>query len=523
MVLRKDRPQVAIVGAGYWGRNLIRNFYALGAVKLVVERDPQTLAGALEAHPGLEGTDDLAEVWADEDIKGVVIATPADAHIELAREALNRDRDVFVEKPLGLSFQEGDELRKQAEEQNRILMVGHILWYHPALLKLKELIDQGLLGKIAYIYSNRLSMGKIRTEENALWSLAPHDLSMILGLAGQMPEKVGAFGGNFVQPRLADWVVTQLDFPSGLKAQIMVSWLHPFKEQKLVVVGHEKMAVFDDTAPWEAKLKLYANRVNWRHQLPEALKGEAEAVPLDELEPLKQEARAFLKAMMTRQPPYTSGAEGLRVLKVLEMSQKALETGRPVRAGGPAKPGCFVHETAVVDPGARIGAGTKIWHFSHILGDTVLGENCNLGQNVVVGPRVTVGRACKIQNNVSVYEGVTLEDEVFCGPSMVFTNIVNPRAGISRRGEIKPTRLRRGATVGANATIVCGHDLGQYCFIGAGSVITRDVPAHALMVGSPARRVGWVCQCGVKLADDLACPACGKTYRPEGEGLARKT
>lgn len=177
----------------------------------------------------------------------------------------------------------------------------------------------------------------------------------------------------------------------------------------------------------------------------------------------------------------------------------------------------FVHESSYVDDDVEIGKGTKIWHFSHILGNTEVGENCSMGQNVVVGPNVSVGNNVKIQNNVSVYDGVTLEDGVFCGPSCVFTNVLNPRSEIARRDEFRQTIVRRGASIGANATIICGHDLGAYCFIAAGATVTKQVPAYALMAGSPARRIGWVSKAGRRLGDDLVCPEDGSKYRQISE------
>ncbi len=175
----------------------------------------------------------------------------------------------------------------------------------------------------------------------------------------------------------------------------------------------------------------------------------------------------------------------------------------------------FVHESSYVDDGAVIGVGTSIWHFSHIMPGAVIGDRCNLGQNVVVMPRTRLGNDVKVQNNVSIYEGVTLEDGVFCGPSCVFTNVINPRSHVSRKAEYKPTLVRRGATIGANATVVCGVTLGEFAFIGAGAVITSDVPAYGLMVGVPARRIGWMCQCGVRLKVEggrAVCGACGAEY-----------
>ena len=191
-------------------------------------------------------------------------------------------------------------------------------------------------------------------------------------------------------------------------------------------------------------------------------------------------------------------------------------------------PPYFVHESSYVDEGCTIGAGTKIWHFCHVMPGAVIGERCNIGQNVVISPGVVIGRNVKVQNNVSIYTGVVLEDDVFCGPSMVFTNVVNPRSHVARKDEYRRTQVGRGASLGANCTVVCGHDIGRYAFIGAGAVVTKDVPDYALVVGNPARIAGWMCECGVKLAAgvsppaDAACDACGARYATDGDGrLAR--
>ena len=185
-------------------------------------------------------------------------------------------------------------------------------------------------------------------------------------------------------------------------------------------------------------------------------------------------------------------------------------------------PDPFIHETAIVDPGAIVGAGTRIWHWVHVCGGAEIGKSCNIGQNVFVADGVKIGDRCKIQNNVSVYAGVELEDGVFCGPSMVFTNIYNPRAEIRKMDQVRRTRVRRGATFGANCTIVCGVTIGRYAFIGAGAVITKDVEDHALWVGNPGRRIGWVCECGERLSKDLDCPDCGNRFlRQDKSGLSK--
>ena len=460
----------------------------------------------------------------------MVIATPAETHFNLAREALLADKHVFVEKPLVLDEKEGLELIAIAKERERMLMVGHLLQYHPVFVKLKELERSGELGRINYIYSHRLNLGKIRREENILWSFAPHDISMILGLADEEPEFVLSTGGNYLHQKIADVTTTHLEFPSGLQAHIFVSWLHPFKEQKLVVVGDSKMAVFDDTQPWRDKLLLYPHKINWQNNMPVPAKGEPERVPISQDEPLKLECLHFLECMQNGRQPTTDGREGLNVLKILKASQLSLDqNGRKIdlikmttETGGRSDArGVFVHPTAVIDPGSSIGAGTKIWHFSHILTDSRIGENCNIGQNVVIGPDVGIGKNCKIQNNVSVYKGVTLEEGVFCGPSMVFTNIYNPRAEIRKMDQVRPTLVKRGATLGANSTIVCGTTLGRYCFVGAGAVVTRNVPDHALVIGNPAKQIGWMCECGERLADGLECVVCGKKYTKSDAGGLR--
>lgn len=502
---------IAVVGAGYWGKNLVRNFYDLRALGVICDSRVNTLNALQEEYPGCRYVSTYAAILKDAEVSAVAIATPAETHGRLVRDALLAEKDVFVEKPLCLSVEEGAELVALAHERGRVLMVGHLLWYHPAVLKLKELVEGGELGRIQYIYSNRLNLGKIRREENILWSFAPHDISVILGLLDQMPDEIRAQGGNYLHQRVADVTVSLLSFPSGVKAHVFVSWLHPFKEQKLIVVGDRKMAVFDDVEKKD-KLLLYPHSINWRNHMPVATRAEAQPVAVEPTEPLRAECQHFLECISTRQRPRTDGEEGLRVLTVLQRCQEELEPRPHMTAVAPTHQSklYMAHESVFIDDGVQIGEGTTIWHVSHVLKGSHIGRNCRIGQNVVIGPNVCVGDHVKIQNNVSVYEGVTLEDYVFCGPSMVFTNVINPRSEISRMHELKRTIVKKGATIGANATILCGVTIGEYAFIGAGSVVTRDVPAYALVMGNPARQKGWVCACGVKLEMQARCAICGQ-------------
>ncbi|MDP8987460.1 MAG: Gfo/Idh/MocA family oxidoreductase [Actinomycetota bacterium] len=504
------RPGVAVVGCGHWGRNLVRNVHALGALHAVVDVDPTTATTMSEEY-GVPAVD-LDRALNDASVEGVVVAVPAVDHVEVARKVLDAGKHALVEKPLALFAEEAEELCAAAERAGRVLMVGHVLQYHPAFVELERLVRRGALGRLRYAYSNRLNLGRIRRDESTLWSFAPHDVSMILALVATEPVSVRAVGGSYVQPGLDDVTTTHLAFPGGERAHVFVSWLHPVKEHKLVVVGDEAMAVFDDGRPWASKLRLFRHGVAWRDGVPEAVRAAEEPVTIAPGEPLAAECRHFMECMVTGATPRTDGREGLRVLRVLEAAQRSLRQEADSPAPAPASPRVFVHESAYVDEPCEIGEGTKVWHFSHLLAGTRIGRDCTLGQNVMVGPDVTVGDRCKIQNNVSVYRGVTLEDGVFCGPSCVFTNVTNPRAEVDRTEEMRSTTVGRGATIGANATVVCGHGVGPWAMVAAGAVVTSEVPAHALVAGVPARRIGWVSHAGERLGDDLVCPRTGRRY-----------
>ena len=517
---KSESVRVGVAGCGYWGRNLVRNFHQLGALGAVCDVNESALEEMRRTY-AIPTCTRFEDLMANPDIQAVVIAAPAAAHYELAKKALLHGKDVFVEKPLALKVEDGAELVEIARKQSRILMVGHLLLYHPAIVELRRLIDVGELGRVEYISSSRLNLGKLRTEEDILWSFAPHDIAALLHLLGENPASVAAQGASYLNHPISDVTLTILDFKSGVKANIFVSWLHPFKEQKLVIVGNQKMAVFDDTQP-ENKLVIYPHRIEWVNRMPVARRAEGQVVTLSKDEPLRLECAHFLECVSERKEPLTNGENGLNVLKVLHAAGQSVRGhGQPVTFHVPAAPPFFVHSSAHVDSPCEIGRGTKIWHFSHVMPNCTIGANCNLGQNVNVAPNVRIGNNVKIQNNVSLYTGVVLEDDVFCGPSMVFTNVINPRSHVNRKSEYKRTLVKRGASLGANSTIVCGTTIGEYAFVGAGAVVTKDVPAHSLVVGVPARQIGWICECGTRLTDSdsrFHCGDCGKYYLLQDSG-----
>lgn len=320
-------PKIGVIGCGYWGKNHVRTFSGLNALGVVCDPSPQAEAIARELAPGVPFVRDVGEALAF-DIQGVVIATPAETHAPLCERALRAGKDVLCEKPLAIRLDDAKRITELARERGRILMTGHLLEYHPAILKLRELVDSGFLGKVQYIYSNRLNLGIIRREENILWSFAPHDIALILRLVGDMPFQIICAGGAYLQPNIADMTVMQMVFATGVAAHIFVSWLHPFKEQRLVVVGSERMAAFNDVAKellvWDLKLRRDGSQT-----VPD--KAEGRRIDFDPAEPLRRECEAFLDAIRTRQEPLTGPDSALRVLRILHAAQRSLIThGQPV-------------------------------------------------------------------------------------------------------------------------------------------------------------------------------------------------
>jgi len=323
--------RIAVVGAGYWGANLVRVFNQLGVLYRICDFSAKRLQQLAEQYPAVTLDTSYEAVLDDPKVDAVVIATPAETHYKMARQALLAGKDTYVEKPLTLRCDEAERLTSLAESQGQILMVGHLLEFHPAITRLNQLIEEGELGRLEYVYSNRLNMGKVRREENALWSFAPHDISVILLLLKQMPIQVAATGGTYLQPNIADVTVSTMLFDRGVRAHLFVSWLHPYKEQKLVVVGEHRMAVFDDVRKTD-KLQIYDKKIGLVNGQFVAEKPAARTIDFPAEEPLQLECQHFLECVRTRETAKTDGRDGWRVLKVLEASQRSLSmNGEPVQ------------------------------------------------------------------------------------------------------------------------------------------------------------------------------------------------
>lgn len=464
-------PRIGLLGCGRWGRNHARVLMELRVLTAV--HDPK---GVPEGLPRAESLEQFFGL-----VDAVVIATPAPTHAQLALMALKRGLDVFVEKPMATRVTDAERMVELAEERDRVLMVGHLLHYHPAV---RLMLERAPGIQPRYVHAIRANVGRVRHDEDVLWSFAPHDLSLIAHLAQVEPLDVSVSGRKCLGREVCDATTTHLSFPGALngplEADVFASWLHPTKIQTFTIVGAAGALSYDGVTN---ELVEHEPLVEWTDGRPEERRRLGRKLTFGDEEPLRAEMAEFLRCVISRNTPPTDGDEGLDVLRILERCSDALEPPT-------------LHETVEVEARSRVGARSKLWHYSRVLKDSTVGTDCRIGQNVVIGPNVIVGDRVKIQNNVSVYEGVEIADDVFVGPSVVFTNVKNPRAPIPRKDEYRPTKVRRGASIGANATIVCGVTLGAHCFVAAGAVVTKDVPSHALVAGVPAKVIGPMCRCG---------------------------
>jgi len=515
----QTNKKVCVVGAGRWGKNHIKTLFNLGCLSGIVEPNEYNLNGVKDKFPDVKFYSNIKDAVKD-DYDGFTVATPAETHFDLTKFLIENKKHVLVEKPIALTAKDAKMLNGLAKENKINLMVGHVLLFHPAINKIKELIESGKIGKLQYIYSNRLNLGTVRSEENILWSFAPHDISIFQYLIGDFPYDVVSCGGIFLQPNIHDTTMTFLKYPNNIVAHIFVSWLHPFKEQRLVVIGSKGMLSFEDSST-KKELLYYEKGIDWVQGEPVKRDGPTDVIEYENKMPLTEELKYFVEHLDGTPIEIASGQNGVDVLEILETATNTLKQENGVSESDAVEKKVekdyFVHPKAVVDDNVQIGAGTKVWHFSHVQTGSKIGKKCVMGQNVNIANNVAIGDFVKIQNNVSVYEGVTLEDYVFCGPSMVFTNILDPRCKYPQVGAkyYVKTLVKEGASLGANSTIVCGHTVGKHAFVAAGAVVSKDVPDYALMMGVPVKQKGWICECGEilpKFEEDVNCPRCKLKY-----------
>ena len=324
----KIKNKIAVIGAGYWGKNLIRNFNDLGYLGAICDQDSQLIKKYQKQYPGIYCHQSISKILQEPEISAVAIATPAITHGKIALQALMSDKHTFIEKPLCLNIAQGKKLKEISSKKNLVLMVGHLLLYHPAFQTLLGMVRKNKLGKLRYIYSTRTNLGKIRREENALWSFAPHDISMILSLVGRLPKTVITKGEHYLRKGVADATLTHMDFGRKLQAHIFVSWLHPYKEQKLVVVGEKAMVVFDDDSKNKSKLLEYKHKARWQGNTPVVSKARGKLIRHSLEEPLKRECKIFINCIRKNTSPPSNVNEAINVLKVLLASQKSLNEGK---------------------------------------------------------------------------------------------------------------------------------------------------------------------------------------------------
>ncbi len=324
-----------MIGCGNWGKNLIRVLGELGALKAICDTDHAKAASYSEKYHVQQYT--FENILKSDEIDAVFIATPSATHYEIGLACLKANKHVYMEKPLALSTQHAITLKQQADQQNRLLMVGHLLQYHNAFHALKKLKKDGILGDLQYIYCNRFNFGKFRNEESVLWDYAPHDISMILSLIEDMPYRVMATNGNHLMHTTADTTTIALYFASNIRAHIFSSWLYPFKEQKMIVVGSKAMAIFEDSQPWESKLKLCRYPAEWVDGLPQPFPHQSENVPVVPSEPLVNECRHFLDCILEHTQPLTDSIEGIRVMTVLDAAALSMTTEEPVKLTDPTQ------------------------------------------------------------------------------------------------------------------------------------------------------------------------------------------
>lgn len=495
---------MGVLGGGAWGSNLIKQFNNCGVLHTICDINQEAIKRYNFEYPHVRTTNKWQNILDNKKITMVCIALPADMHYQFAKEALLADKDTYVEKPITLDVREAEELVQLAKEKNKILMVGHLLHYHPCIEKIKEIIGSGEIGKIKNIVSNRLNLGKFRVQENVLWSFAPHDISVILSLCGdKLPDSVSCNGHSHITQGVHDITNSILKYDDqDIYVNINVNWLNPYKEQCMSIVCEKGLIVFNDVLK-EGKLRLYKNYIEWTGSTkptPNPMKSEGQIIDIDMSEsPLYRECLHFIDSCRTRHTPITDGHEGVRVLQVLQGLQDSLvKSGQNIKLiHADVKPNYFIHESAIVDEPNRLSDNVKVWHFSHVCANAEIGESSMIAQGCFIASNSSIGRFCKIQNMVSIWNGVHIKDYVFIGSQTCFTNDRLPLAEFPKHGEYLDTIVENNVSIGTNCSIMCGIRIGHHAFIGCGSTVLKNVPPYAVMVGQPCRQIGTINEAGV--------------------------
>ena len=459
-------PVIGIVGAGYWGKNLVRDYYSSGHLRAICDKESVVLSRLHKLYPDIKyTTEDYTDLLEDSLITAIIISTPSPTHFELASKALKANKDCFIEKPMSFSVYEADKLIALAKEYECILMIGHILQYNPIIKQIYTMVADGIIGDIKYIRTSRMNTRR-NSKESVLWSLGPHYISLIVGLIG-MPISVSVSDNCYSADNVPDIATIILRFTGNRYANVYIDGISPYSEQKLTIVGTTNTIVFD---------ALNKSIIYKKEQSPYI-----KSSPFGDKTPLQIECEMFINHCRTRTTPITDGYEGRQVVEILEAAHNSMDEGGSIQLMSTSY---TVHPSVFIDNGARIGAGTRIWHYSHITSTAVIGKNCTIGQNCYIAGYI--GDGCKVQNNVSIYDGVVAGDNVFFGPSCVLTNDINPRCAKPKHGKYKSTLRENDVTIGANATILCGITLGRNSMIGAGAVVVKPVLPGTTVVGNPA-------------------------------------
>ena len=509
---------LGLIGGGYWGKNLIRTFNKIDVLKTICEIDENLIKKYNEDYPNIITTNSYDEMLNDQTITMICISLPAPMHYNYAMKALVAGKHVFIEKPITLDINEARKLEEYSRINNLTCMVGHLLHYHVAIQRVKDILKSGELGSIKYITCQRKSHGIFRTFENVLWSFMPHDISVILSLCNGTFDDItnlNCTGHSFITKDIEDIVNLTMNI-NNVYVNINVDWSSPYKEQRMSIVCENGMIMFDDVEKTD-KLKIIRNHINRDNGNVVADKSNFETIPLDlSITPLENECKHFVEICDSFMGPITDAREAIEVLCVLQKAEQLLKKSLIKKDSissctneseyesivtysdvcDPVINSKFIHNTSITDAfnNENIGNNTKIWHWTHVTDSAIIGSNCNIGQSCYIAG--TLGDGCKVQNNVSIYQGVIAGNNVFFGPSCVMTNDINPRCGHSKNGKYLETIIEDGVTIGANATIICGNTLGKYSLIGAGAVVTKDVEPYSIMVGNPAKSIGTIDEYG---------------------------